>query len=295
MRPRRPYDPRRRLRKRKTPEPPLTGTVSGLAESSAEGAEPPEELRTDWSDVALWYDALVGQYGSEYHQKVVLPGVLRLLNVGPADVVLDIACGQGVLCRLLHERGATVVGVDASSQMLRLARERSDPAIRYELADARNLAPLPDNHFTAAACVLAIQNIDPIEPVFQSAARVLRNGGRFVLVMMHPAFRVPRHAHWQWDAQAKVQYRRVERYLLPMRQKLAVHPGIDPSRQVWVFHRPLHSYINALAAAGLFVDRMEEWTSHKRSEPGPRAEAENTARREIPLFLAMRAIKMNVP
>ncbi len=62
-------------------------------------------IRTDWSPVADWYDELVGDSGSEYHQKVVIPGVLRLLAAAQGDAVIDIACGQGVLCRALHGRG----------------------------------------------------------------------------------------------------------------------------------------------------------------------------------------------
>lgn len=62
-------------------------------------------MKTDWSKVADWYDDVVGQEGSEYHREVVLPGVLRLLAVTRQERVLDIACGQGVLCRLLQERG----------------------------------------------------------------------------------------------------------------------------------------------------------------------------------------------
>ena len=40
------------------------------------------------------------------------------------------------------------------------------------------------------------------------------------------------------------------------------------------------------------VDALEEWTSHKTSDSDPRAAAENAARKEIPLFLALRAVKV---
>jgi hypothetical protein len=39
------------------------------------------------------------------------------------------------------------------------------------------------------------------------------------------------------------------------------------------------------------VTRLEEWSSNKTSQPGKRAEAENTARREFPLFMYIRAEK----
>jgi hypothetical protein len=43
------------------------------------------------------------------------------------------------------------------------------------------------------------------------------------------------------------------------------------------------------------VDALEEWPSHKTSTSGPRAPAENVARKEIPMFLAVRAVKVMPP
>ena len=248
--------------------------------------------RTDWGGVAEWYDRLVGDEGSEYHREVVHPGVLRLLAIQPGESVLDVACGQGVLCRLLHERGAQVTGIDAAAELVRAARQRGPEAIRYHVADARelpNLKFLADESFDAAACVLAIQNIQPIQPVFEGVRRVLRPGGRFVVAMMHPAFRAPKETRWGWDEQEGVQFRRVDRYLLPRKSPIVTHPGKTPDVYTWSFHRPIGAYVKALRNAGLLTDALEEWVSHKTSEPGPRAAAENTARKEIPMFLALRA------
>lgn len=273
--------------------PSITGVTSGATPGATPGAD---SRSTHWGGVAGWYDHLVGDGGSEYHQKVVLPGVMRMLAPGPADIALDIACGQGVLCRKLREKGAKVVGVDAAGELIRLAQARGDEGIEYQVMDARDLSRLPEARFTSATCLLAIQNIDPLPPMFEGVARALRERGRFVLVMMHPCFRVPRQAHWGFDEQARVQYRRVDRYMLPFKQSIIVHPGQSPvpgqpREQIWSFHRPLQTYINALGKAGLPVEHMEEWTSHKRSDPGPKAAAEDKARSEIPMFLALRAVK----
>ena len=61
----------------------------------------------------------------------------------------------------------------------------------------------------------------------------------------------------------------------------------------WTFHKPIESYIKPLRNAGLLIDAIEEWPSHKTSTSGPRAHAENVARKEIPMFMAIRAIKMS--
>lgn len=299
------------------PEPDSASSARPRRRDAVVGPAPPlaPSRGTHWGDFAHWYDGLVGDAGSDYHQHVVLPGVLRLLHPRPGEAILDVACGQGVLCRVLHQKGCKVTGVDAAGELIRLARERSDPAIGYHVMDAREIGQLAQtpgfSPFHAACCVLAIQNIDPVQGVFDGVAKLLAPGGRFVLVMMHPAFRVPKHSHWGWDARPlgqtasapgqpgrsrphprqAIQYRRVDRYLLPLKEPITVHPGQNPMGRVWAFHRPMQHYINALAGAGLLIDRLEEWPSHRTSPPGPRAEAENRARREFPLFLALRAVK----
>ena len=254
---------------------------------------PPQRKQptTDWSDVADWYDELVGESGSEYHREVVLPGVLKLLGASAGQNVLDVACGQGVLCRLLQAKGVEASGVDAAGQLIKLARERSDPAIHYHVGDARDLGFLPERKYDAAACILSIQNIHPINGVFESVQRVLVPGGRFVMAMMHPCFRGPKSTSWGWEGNT-VQYRRVDRYLIPRKEPIVTHPGKDPKAYTWTFHRPLQAYVKALRAAGLLVDAIEEWPSHKTSGPGPRASAENLARKEIPMFMAIRAISV---
>jgi ubiquinone/menaquinone biosynthesis C-methylase UbiE len=226
---------------------------------------------------------------------VVLPGTLRLLAAKPGDHVLDLACGQGVLCRLLAAKGIESTGVDAASELIRLARSRQPtgtaaPA-KFHVADAREIGFLPADHFSLAACVLSIQNMHPLGPVFGGVARVLKPGGRFVFVLMHPCFRGPKETAWGWDDNTKVQYRRVDRYLLPRKTPIITHPGKDAGKYTWSFHKPIEAYVKALRNTGMLVDSIEEWPGHKKSTSGPRAPAENTAREEIPMFMAVRAVK----
>jgi ubiquinone/menaquinone biosynthesis C-methylase UbiE len=247
---------------------------------------------THWGSVAAWYDQLVGEKGSEFHQHVVIPGALRLLNPAAGESALDVACGQGVFSRAMQEKGMAVTGVDAAAALIKAAKAHGPASIHYHVADVRDLAFLPENHFSAAACLLAIQNIQPFAPVFTGVGRALKPAGRFVIVMVHPCFRGAKVTHWGWDEANKIQYRRVDRYLIPRKEPIVTHPGSQPDQYTWTFHRPISAYVKALRQGGMMVDAIEEWPSHKHSDSGPRAAAENTARKEIPLFLAMRAIKV---
>ena len=258
------------------------------------------QIPTAWTAAADWYDNLVGDEGSEFHQKIIFPNTLRLLQLPHNSPILDVACGQGAFCRILSHHGYRPTGIDASPDLIKLARQRN-PALTpvpcpltpsYHIADARNLSFLPENHFAAATCILAIQNIDKLPPVFASISRVLAPNGRLILVMTHPCFRNPKYTSWGWDDQTQTQFRRVDRYLLPRKEPIVTHPGQKTGEYTWTFHRPLQTYVKSLRNANLLLDALEEWPSHKTSTSGPRAPAENTARNEIPLFLTLRAVKI---
>ena len=57
------------------------------------------------------------------------------------------------------------------------------------------------------------------------------------------------------------------------------------------YHRPLGAYVNGLAACGLLVDSVHEIPTYRTHPPGAHSRAERIAMQEIPLFLALRAVK----
>lgn len=258
--------------------------------------DPEPKHDTSWNEVAGWYDTLLEDRGSDHYEQVILPGVLDLLGVRPGQRVLDVACGQGILARRLAAAGARVTGVDAAPKLIEAARARS-PGIEYHAGDARSLGALRLSGFDAAACVMALSNIDALDVALGGVADALRPGGVFAAVIVHPAFRAPGESHWGWDDKAKRQFRRVDAYLTPFRKDVKMHPGkaaqgrsggeiVTPT-----FHRPIGVYVRALVAAGLLITDLREWVSQREATSGPCAPEENRTRLEIPLFLGIRAVK----
>lgn len=262
---------------------------------------PQPERATSWQNVADWYDDLLDDRGNDHYERVILPGALRLLNAQPGSRVLDVACGQGVLARRLAALGCSVTGVDAAPGLIEAAARRAgdDPNQRYLVGDARELwAALPADlrgTFDRAACVMALSNIDTLEPVMRGVAAALRPGGAFVFIVSHPAFRAVGQSAWGWDDRQSRQYRRIDGYLSSDVREIEMQPGKAAhgrgSVRTLTFHRPLQAYVGALARAGLLVDALEEWPSLRESTSGPRAAEENRARREIPMFLGVRAVR----
>ena len=272
------------LRKKIVPRRNIAKSIKSLRTSG-------QRKQTLWDQASRWYDSLVGMSGSDYHQTIVMPGVLKLLELKPGRRVLDLACGQGVFSRFLLEKKINPEGLDSSEELLRMARSRSIKLIPYHLGNAGDAKVLNGQEFDGIACLLAVQNIENIEPVFQNVARWLKPKGKFVMVLTHPCFRIPRQTHWGWDEDKKIEYRRVDRYANEMKIPILTPPFVDKVNYTMTYHRPLQNYFSALLKAGLYVDCLEEWMSNKESASGKRSRGENRARKEVPLFMAVRAVR----
>lgn len=96
--------------------------------------------------------------------------------------MLDVGCGTGWASRAAAEQGASVVGIDLSSQMIgqatRLATGRG--VVRFALGDAEAL-PFADGAFTALLCTNAFHHYPQPERAVREMARVLAPGGRLVI------------------------------------------------------------------------------------------------------------------
>ncbi len=247
---------------------------------------------SSWDPVAGWYIGWVGKKGSRHHRRLAIPAVMDLLAPEAGERILDIGCGPGVLAPHVAQAGACYTGVDASSRLVTFARNHHGEDGIFLLGDATQLprvSGLQPSSFDAAVFLLSIQDINPLKAALESAAWALGSGGRVVLLMTHPCFRVPWHSGWEWDPDRGLRYRRVERYLgrmaAPMQEYSGSRRGATQS-----YHRPFEAYINGLASQGLLVDRLQEIPSYKVDRAKSRGKAEARANEEIPLFLGMRAV-----
>ncbi|MBV9282380.1 MAG: class I SAM-dependent methyltransferase [Chloroflexi bacterium] len=267
-----------------------------MANGSSRRRYPKPAAPTSWDPLAAWYDGWVGEGGSDYHREVAVPALLRALEPQPGESILDVGCGQGVLAPSVVGAGARYVGVDASPRLIQMARRHHGNAGRFLVGDARDLAAVPglrEGSFDAVVFLLSLQDMDPLERVLDSATSMVRGTGRMAILITHPAFRVPRQSGWGWDEGRKLIYRRVDRYLTPLPVPMKPLPGKDTNATTRSFHRPIEAYVNGLASRGLLTERMEE-VPGRTSVPAARtARAERLARREIPLFLTIRARKVD--
>jgi ubiquinone/menaquinone biosynthesis C-methylase UbiE len=196
---------------------------------------------------------------------LVDPVITELAGEVAGREVLSLACGQGQDARLLASLGATVTGVDVSTEMLRYARghEAADPrGIAYVQGDARDLAAFADRSFDGVVCHMALMDIPDLAPAIDSVARVLRDGGWFVFSIVHPCYRG--HVEIITD------------YLLDHRYRKQLPTDWLPKT---AYHRPLAAYVDNLARAGFRLERLVE-VHHAASDAG-----------DVPGLLYARAVK----
>jgi len=249
---------------------------------------------TSWQKVGKWYNESVGEEGHYYHQSLIIPNVLKLLGFPEKECssLLDLACGQGVLSRHLPP-SVSYVGIDAAASLIKAAKGYVPlSSHQFIQGDVTNTLTFQHAPFSHATIILALQNIEHPLFVFKNANRYLQAEAPLVIVMNHPCFRIPRQSSWKIDADQKIQYRRIDRYMSSMKIPIQTHPGKGKnSPQTLSFHHPLSDYSRWLKESGFVIELIEEWCSTKVSQGGA-AKMENRSRNEIPLFMAIKAKKL---
>jgi ubiquinone/menaquinone biosynthesis C-methylase UbiE len=257
--------------------------------------------KTSWENVSQWYDTML-QSGDTYQSKVILPNILRILDPKPGKHIVELGCGQGYFSEIFAKMGASVIGLDASKTLIEIAEKRVEKEayrskVLFITGDASNAQAIVSKTADVVVVILALQNMKDLSKVAGEMQRILKQDGRALIVLNHPVFRIPKHSDWGFDEVTKTQYRKVSKYLSELTLDIDMEPGrtaIGMKGAVTKsFHRSLQTYTKSFANAGLAITRIEEWISHKQSQKGPRQVAEDTARKEIPLFMCLELKKLS--
>ncbi len=202
-------------------------------------------MHAAYDEIADWYEErfLPGQRDDPL-------GVDRTLRelLGPGDgVCLEVGCGTGVHAASVRELGWRPVGIDLSAGMLRHARGRL-PVAR---GDASSL-PFGDASVPAAVAVMVHTDMAAYPDVLREVARVLRPGGVFVHVGVHPCF-CGGFADRSDAGALVIRPGYLDRYWTT---ESWTDQGLRD--KVGAAHWPLAELMNAFGAAGLRLERFRE-------------------------------------
>lgn len=202
-----------------------------------------------YDDVAEWYDATLS--GDSPLAAMPRETAVRLLGT-PAGRLLDIGCGGGSHTAAFVAAGWDAVGIDVSEAQLRLARERGCDVV---LGRAESL-PFADASFDAAVSLWTHTDIDEWPTAVRETRRVVRPGGAFAYVGVHPCFVGPHSLFVEGRGVPQLHadhYRRSGRY--------ESAPGISPTglrARVGATHLPLAEFLQSFLDAGFALEHVEE-------------------------------------
>lgn len=107
--------------------------------------------------------------------------LLRLLDIQPGRLLLDVSCGVGSLPRLAYQMGLRAYGVDFSEVALHIARKEA-PFVNWVIADGERL-PYPDASFDYVTHIGSLEHYLNPETGVQEITRVLKPEGRACILL----------------------------------------------------------------------------------------------------------------
>ncbi|GCF95332.1 methyltransferase [Enterococcus florum] len=168
--------------------------------------------------------------------------------------VLDLGCGYGWHCIYAAEHGAkSVVGVDISSRMLEVAREKTPFESVTYVQGSIDALDFPADQFDIVLSSLAFHYLPSFEKIAQQVHAYLSEGGRFVFSVEHPIFTANGNQDWVYDEKGEIQYFPVDRYFYEG-ERSAHFLGSEVTK----YHKTLTTYLDGLLTNGFRIDRLVE-------------------------------------
>jgi SAM-dependent methyltransferase len=190
----------------------------------------------------------------------------------PGRLTLDIGCGEGRVARDLKLLGHRVLGVDWSLTMCRAAAIYPEDPTAVAAADAARL-PLADESVDCAVAFMSLQDIDEMRGTVKEIARVLADGQKLALAIVHPTYSAS-----GINPDDKFEIKRS--YLTPQ-LCISKDQCDDLTMTFYREHRPLQEYVNALLEAGFSIEGLLELTDDDERDP----------RYQVPMFLDIVAVR----
>lgn len=138
-----------------------------------------------YSDV---FCKVYNEFGWNYYPEAFGGQLLAWLRQNGITVKtsMDLACGTGILCEILHENGVEASGMDVSQGMIEIAGKKN-PNIHYDVADM--ITYRPDRQFDLVTCtgdalnhIIELKNV---ERIFQNVYGYLNRGGYFIFDILN--------------------------------------------------------------------------------------------------------------
>ena len=183
-------------------------------------------------EASPWGDSYFQAHYSWPATRAILPAV--------ADQrVLIAGSGRGDHVEWFLDRGATVVGIDASERAVSTARSRFGEEATFHHADLTEPLDFPDDAFDLVFSHLVLGHVREWRPVFDEFHRVLTDRGTLAFATIHPAYLRRKHG--------VTNYYEIEKIVVSW-----------PDAEIPTYYRPMEAVLEPLAGTGFRLEAFEE-------------------------------------
>lgn len=207
-----------------------------------------------------WIEAQSG--GGDFVRSAVLDApMLQRVRLSGAGYALDVGCGEGRFCRMLHEIGVVADGLEPTEALLQAACDQDVIGFRYVQGVAEQM-PFEDETYDLVISYMSLIDIPDMDAAISEMERVLKPGGRILV------------ANLQSYATAWIEDSIDKRYdgtvVATTREYLEERGTATQWSRIHIvnYHRPLSRYMQAFLSNGLELTHFDE----------PRATSEDLAR-----------------
>lgn len=209
-----------------------------------------------YSRNAQFWTKIIRERLDRYRTELTDSTVMAAVGDCAGRRVLDAGCGEGYLSRIIHSIGGRVVGIDACGELIDAARsaaEREKRDIVYHHGSVIAL-PLDDETFDCVVCNHLVNDLPDPAPAFNEFGRVLKPGGKLVVLMLHPCFYAASTGDETTSGESMSdQYFETRSFA----QSFRVAGELSPA-PVTVWMRSLESYLSALTDANFSLSAIQE-------------------------------------
>ncbi len=252
-----------------------------------------DRFRSQWQDNAEVYAKLINETGTPHHRAILNPCIETLMGDVQGRRILDAGCGEGYLSRLYAKKGAIVMGVDFSENIIKISKSHSDDvSVEFKVGDLCDLQDFSDAEFDVILCNLVLLNLECLEASLREFHRVLQPKGFLIFSVVHPAFNVYGPGYWELGEKKSKSRRRIGRHFVmtdyfsekEFQVQWKTRNGKKFPQPFSFFHRTVSTYVNSLLQTGFRLLAIEE----------PRPVSDDAffdRERRVPFFLVLKAGK----
>jgi 2-polyprenyl-3-methyl-5-hydroxy-6-metoxy-1,4-benzoquinol methylase len=215
---------------------------------------------------------------------IEVPYILELIGDVHGKKVLDAGCGEGFYSLWLSEKGAKVLGIDGSDEMIKIAKKNAsirDLDAKFLIGDISDLG-IEDGVFDLVLSTLVLMELKEADKTISELVRVTKNEGNILISVQHPMLTA---GDWERESGQKL-FRKLDNYFLERELEVAWEDENKDQITFKYYHRSLQAYIEPFLRKGCVLTHLFEPYPHEAYKIMNPREYEDAKR--IPHFIVFK-------